>query len=30
MSELIPRARKSRADAEHAVDNLWNPAAMAA
>jgi hypothetical protein len=30
MSELIPLARKSRADAEHAVDNLWSPAAMAA
>ena len=30
MSELIPLARKSRADADHAVDNLWSPAAMAA
>jgi FMN-dependent NADH-azoreductase len=30
MSELIPLARKSRAGAEQAVDNLWRPAAMAA
>src|SRR5204862_854581 len=30
MSELVPLARKSRADAEQAVDNLWKPAAMAA
>jgi FMN-dependent NADH-azoreductase len=30
MSELIPLARRSRADAEQAVDNLWKPAAMAA
>jgi FMN-dependent NADH-azoreductase len=30
MSELIPLARKSRADAEQAVDSLWRPAAMAA
>jgi FMN-dependent NADH-azoreductase len=30
MSELIRLARRSRADAEQAVDNLWSPAAMAA
>jgi FMN-dependent NADH-azoreductase len=30
MSEFIPLARKSRADAERAVDELWRPAAMAA
>jgi len=30
MSELIPLARKSRDDAERAVDELWGPAAMAA
>ena len=30
MSELIPLARESRADAERAVDSLWKPAAMAA
>ena len=30
MSEFIPLARKSRADAERAVDELWSPAAMAA
>jgi hypothetical protein len=30
MSELIPLARKSRADAERAVDDLWSPGAMAA
>jgi FMN-dependent NADH-azoreductase len=30
MSELIPLARKSLADAEQAVDDLWTPAATAA
>ena len=30
MSEFIPLAGKSRADAERAVDELWRPAAMAA
>ena len=30
MSELIPLARKSRADAERAVDDLWSQGAMAA
>jgi FMN-dependent NADH-azoreductase len=30
MSELVPLARQSRADAEQAVDDLWRPAAMAA
>src|SRR3954465_1258502 len=30
MSEFIPLARRSRADAERAVDELWRPAAMAA
>jgi hypothetical protein len=30
MSEFIPLARKSRADAERAVDELWRPAAFAA
>jgi FMN-dependent NADH-azoreductase len=30
MSEFIPLARKSLADAEQAVDDLWTPAAMAA
>jgi FMN-dependent NADH-azoreductase len=30
MSELRPLARKSRADAERAVDELWRPAAIAA
>jgi FMN-dependent NADH-azoreductase len=30
LSEFIPLARKSLADAEHAVDELWRPAAMAA
>src|SRR4051812_4967156 len=30
MSELSPLARKSRADAERAVDELWTPAAIAA
>jgi putative NADPH-quinone reductase len=29
MSTLIRLARRSRADAEQAVDNLWSPAAMA-
>jgi len=30
MSEFIPLAHKSRADAERAVDELWRPAAIAA
>src|SRR3954451_1279026 len=30
MSEFIPLARKSRTDAERAVDELWRPTAMAA
>ena len=30
MSEFVPLARKSRADAERAVDELWRPAAIAA
>jgi FMN-dependent NADH-azoreductase len=30
MSEFVPLARKSRADAEQAVDNLWTQAAAAA
>jgi FMN-dependent NADH-azoreductase len=30
MSEFIPLARKSRADAERTVDELWRPAAIAA